>query len=717
MTDATKQARPYWAAEPDIKELAPRLLERFMLHMRSLDRSGRWSRMRAMLSSYYGTGTDGARDSSAVIDAGEDGEVQELYINQVRPVVTTALGLIAVEVEMKPRPRNEDAKSLASVRLASSLMTAYEDETGGQTTKMQAALGALLSSSWSVVQEWRPTDGKEWARSPEGRPVYEGDASFMALPPWRIVYDFAALAAEKRKWCFFRRPMARFDLAAQFREAGEDEKAKRIETMDAEMTPQWVRWLGADFAASVRTLDVLLGEELPPEDVVWVWELRHIPSPALPQGRLVRFIEPDIVLWDSLALGVDYPYEKDELHAYEYCPERVVAGTAGHTAAFDLGAIQEMLDVAHSSMASRLNILGQIHIYGGQKNPETYALGQNATVFVGPDAPQVLEHSAMDPAVPTLADYFKASAAQAFALNNVVMGNPEKGMPASAQALQRAQAQQFHAVSQAEWVRFNKRFALGLLKLLKRFAKSPRVARLAGNARLYEVKEWQSDDLQLTETVDVEPVNPQSSTFEGRQATLELLKETGQPLPPDAILTFLQTGSLATITQSQTLDRELVEANVALLQRGIGPPQVDIQASLAAGAPQFIEPPPGTEVLRIMKSDPHHLAIPAYRGVLSSPATRGDVALVKACTEAIQLSMQYWAQLTPDECAAFGVPPLPTSMAMMGMGPPPPSGEEAPPEPGGPPPGMVDENPELPAPPEDPLTGAQPDASATGLVQ
>ena len=165
------------------------------------------------------------------------------------------------------------------------------------------------------------------------------------------------------------------------------------------------------------------------------------------------------------------------------------------------------------------------------------------------------------------------------------------------------------------------------------------------------------------------------------------------------------------------MQRELVEANVSLLQDGVGPPPVDPVASLDQGQPVFVPPPDGAKALIILKSDPHHLAIPAYLGVLASPTSRENPAIVKAATEAIQLSLQYWQMLTPDEAMCFGIPPLASQLMMAGMPPgaPQPGGEGEPPS--GPKAGDGIEEAKLPAPPEDPLTGDHEDAGATGLTQ
>lgn len=675
--------------------------------------------MRMALSSYYGRGTDGMRDTGELQDSGEDGEITELHVNQSRPIINNTLSLIAgMDPVMKAEPRNSDSKALAQVRFAQALIEAYDTQLSSTELEIDCVRGGLIMSSMTLGQSWESREGKEWTRDENGEVLYEGDIDLFKLPPWRCAFDFAASHQAKRKWGLFYRQVSRWDTAAKLEESGDMEGARRVRdfVVGAPTVPTRV-------TSRLMSLDALLGERLPGEDVVWVWELRHLPTPALPDGRLVRFVEPDVVIWDSMAQQVKYPYE--ELHLYEFSPERVVTNWMGHTGAFDLGALQEFSDLCTASIATTVNINGQMHLWSPDTSPpNVHELSTGNNVLSSQTQPVPLEYPALKPEVLAALEWAVETARGTMALNNVVMGQPDKGMPASAQALQRAQAQQYHAVAQGERIRLRRDNVNGQLKLLKRFARSPRMAVLGGKGRQYELKEWQSTDIDEVALFSVKMVDPVSASFEGRQAILEHLMEMGAVKTPDALLTFLQTGSLAAVTATETARRELVEANVAKLQRGIGPPPVDAEASKLSplGLPVFVLPPNGGEILVLSRMDPHHLAIPAYFGVLSAPPTREDPAMTAACTEAIQLSLQYWASLTPDECMAFQIPPLPSKMAMAMGGMPPSEGmppgapPDGPPEVDGAPP-STDEGPDLPSPPENPLTGGREDSGATGLVQ
>ena len=736
---AAIDARVYWAAERDQTALIARCMERFEWHLSALKASGRWESMRSTLSCYYGNGTDGERDANSLRDAGEDGEVVEMHTNQIAPVIANTMSLIVGQwPEVKPRAKNESAKSLAETRLALELHKAYEEKSSGQSRIIDCVRGALLASAWNLGHAWAPQDGKEFALDAQGAPIYEGDIQTFVLPPWRCVYDFAAPDESSRKWTLFRRPMSRWDVAANVENrAAKTTEDKKVNAALAEKIRQhggtgstWRTRLGA-LTGQMKSLDALFGEHLPDEDVVWVWELRHLPTPALPAGRLVRFIEPDIILWDSIELQVEYPYESDQLHVREYAPERVVTGGAGHTSAFDLGGYQELIDIGTAAMASTLNINGQNRFWA-QEAVTPRSLGINGTVLETSSKPEVLNFPALNEGVVGAISWAKEGLRERMALNNVVMGQPDKGMPAQAMALLKATAIQYHAVAQGDFVKLVKWNANSRLRLLKRFARSERTLTLAGKGRAYEAKKWSEKDIAGVEGFDCEAVNPSANSFENLSAIGEMFVTRGL-MSPESYLAFVQTGSLEQGLSAKTAQKELVESNVDLLQSGVGLPPVDMKAmgpiaqqhaeatmqAEASGMPPppqpipvFAKTPEGQKVLRILRSDPHHLTIPAYAAVLNSPASRDDATLMQVATEAIQLSLSMWQSLSPDEAACYGIPPLPSQAMAAGM---PPGGPDAG-GPGGPPGGPPKGPPSGEGAPEegdiqqpkDPTTGAAP---------
>jgi hypothetical protein len=264
MADGTATSRPYWANEREPTALIQRCLERFSWHMQLLKASGRWSSMMALISAYYGSGTDGQRDSGALQDAGDDGETVEMHTNQVRPVIANTMSLIVGQwPEVKPRAVNQSAKALAESRLAMDLHEFYENRTSGRERIIDAVRGGLLASSWVVGHAWAPQDGKEWAIDGEGTPIYEGDFNSFVLPPWRCVWDFAAADSNSRKWVLFRRPVSRYDTAANL-DAKKPELAEKLrQHVDTSSSAAWAKAFTGAELASIKSIETLLGEKLP----------------------------------------------------------------------------------------------------------------------------------------------------------------------------------------------------------------------------------------------------------------------------------------------------------------------------------------------------------------------------------------------------------------------------------------------------------------------
>lgn len=722
--------RTYWASELNQKRLVGRALERMAWHLAAMRSIGRWDSAMRSMRAYFGHGLDAAQDSNSLRDRGEQGEVTAMHVNRLRPVVQSIHSIVCgVRPALKPVATNADAASAAETRFAVGLNEFYQHKLRASTLEESAMRLALLAGSCAYVQRWAPSAGAEIAYDiDEDRVVYEGDIEEFLVPPWRIAFEEPV--APHPRWCLFRARESRFDLAARVKdETNRDKLLSASVRAEAETYGQRIS------ALEIRTLDrhtqLLMGEDIRVEDEVWVWELRHLPTPALPLGRLVRFCEPDIILFDSLFAGepppdvegmevpqqqaTAYPYE--ELHAYEVCPERNPASGKGHSLVFDLGALQEFHDVCTASIATTVNLMGMPHLWSPTGSaPQVHQLSTGPTVLESAQAPQVVSFAALKPEVVEAAQWAASTMNAVAALNDVVMGNPQKGMPASAQALQRAQAVSFHAPTQGDWIRLIGQVANGRLRILKRFAKTERVAEIAGGGDTWELRQWSRADIANVPRFQVEPINPMSATFEGRQAIAEQMGVQG-----DALFDFVTTGSLRKVTEQRTLQLELVERNKALLMRGVGLAPVDMAASMAKGAPVFVED--GAEHVSILRSDPHHLAIPAYLSTLNSPEARADARQATAALDAVSESLRLWLTLTQDECVAFGIPPLPSTLAANALGsaaaPVAPDPAPAQPQTGEARKPMVGAQPEaaseLPSPPENPLTGEKQSADALAV--
>jgi hypothetical protein len=468
-----------------------------------------------------------------------------------------------------------------------------------------------------------------------------------------------------------------------------------------------------------------------------VWELRHLKSPALPNGRRILFVNSECVLSDSVTTdeaGVvadfGYPFGK-ELYAYTAAPERVPGLPDGHTAFFDLLSMQEGIDLSASIMASAINAGGLQNLYvprGANVTASKLTGALNVVEYDGNQRPEAQDNLSINPAVQAWAEMCIGWMRQRVSLNDVVMGEPSKGMPAQAMALLRAQAVEFHSRLQAAYERLVQRTRTGILKLLKQYATTERVALVSGKANSWALKHFKSQDLTGVDRFVVESVNPVLKTLAGKVGFAQPLLDNGQ-INIQEYLQLVSTGRMEPILRFAQDNQARIQKEKEMLMQGIGMPPVQMQMG-PDGAPMPVLMPDGSPIfiddgaphVRPLITDTHWIDIPEYLGVLAMPEVRDNPQVVKAVTEIVDFKLRLWRQMDMGLIMLLkGVPPPPPPM-MMGGTPPPasgggPSGTKPPASgatdiagpPGAPPVSM-------PQPPKNPITGQQDLAASPGLA-
>lgn len=732
----------YWAAEPLSYDVACRALDKFAGGLARARQTQQFDVTKRMLMTYYGWGESG-RDTSRVQLGGEQGELAMFVHNTLRPRVAQQIALIAGQRPgVKPVATNTDSASTAQAVLADGLRQYFERTLGIPAVETDTVRGGLLClQHWAVVS-WKRAKGQPLAVGEDGRIEYEGGPEVDSVPWWRCIADPLARTPQQRNWVIWRKPGNRFALAAEYPQAAE--YLRNSIGSDIRASYDWGAQLGQDALTDFVAFDTLLGDSLDAEEGVWVWEVRHIPTPALPKGRLVRFVSPDCVLFDSAAFvegqpatpqtdgyaaaeaqqmeGRDVGYPYDELVAYDYSPERVVGTNNGHSGLRDVLGIQQLFDVCTTTAATTVNLFGRPHLWAGPegaKGINAQAMSTGPVILETPTRPEVVKFEALSSDIAKVGAWAKEMADEAGGLNETVMGSPPAGMPAKAQALQRAQAVQVHQTANAGYMRLVENIASGVLSVAKRFARTQQTAEIAGKAGAWELKQWQREDIAGVRRFSCEVVDPLTQSFEGRQAQAEFLAERGW-ISREGYFAFMATGTMREPLEADNARLELLAQHKELLRQGIGLPPIDMQATAQA---QMADPMAGPVFMatdkpcvRLARMDPHWLTVPEYYSVLLSPAARENPAIVEAVTSVVQESMRLWASMSADELAAMRGPPLPSQVGLSAM----PAG--APEEDGGetgevtPPSGLEAKRDEdLPKPPKDPINSSTEGTEALAL--
>ena len=706
----------YWASETDSAKAVGELVIRVRRYRESLRSTGRADRMRRAWMAYQGWGPRMDADGTRLLPAGEAGESVQMNVNQFAATVNQAVVLTTSnKPAVKAIAANNDFESLAQAQLAEALNDYYDRELAISDREHEATLNmVLLSEAWVVI-DWDATAGEPYTVDEEGKPIKSGDVRCYTLTPFDVGVDPDLHDVESATWFAYRRRVNKYDLAAQYPKQKDKllvmgRKDQTFDAMDEQQSSFEFR--------RRRSIQ-------PDTDCVYVWEFRHKPSPALPNGRRILFVDENCILADTVQTddgGVvsdfGYPFGT-ELMAWSAAPERIPGTSDGHTSFFDLLSLQEGLDLSASIMVSAINSGGLQNLYvprGANITADKLTGALNVIEYDGAERPVAESNLSINPAVQAWAEMCLTWMRQRVSLNDVVAGEPTKGMPAQAMALLRAQAVEFHSRLQSAYERMVQRLRTGILKMLQRYAKTERVALVAGKANTWTLKHFTSDSLSGVDRFVVEPVNPVLKTLAGKVGFAQPLLEQGQ-ISPQEYLQLISTGRMEPILRFAQDNQARIQREKEMLMQGIGlpPPMVGPMGPMLdpSGLPLFADD--GQPHIRPLITDTHWSDIPEYLGVLAMPEVRDNPQVVKAVTEVVDYKLRLWRTMDPAYIVLLkGLPPPPPMMPGMMGGPPqampggpPPGG--APPSPEGAPPGL--EGPpggpdvKLPQPPPNPITG------------
>ncbi len=723
-------SQSYWAAELDSERAAGNVAERIRRYRVWLKESGRADRMRRGFSAFYGRSPDGQGDTARVTASGEQGEFVDVTTNDYATLVTqTAVRTTANKPAFKAIATNADSASMEQASFGQDLMD-YYSKTHSITDRdyEMVMIGGICSEGWEVFG-WDATAGKNLTDFAVGPPTNEGDIRVHSTTPFRVAYDPDAEDIDSLQWGAFKRRFNRFDLAKSL-DSRNPEAAAKLRAMGNDNSREW--------EGSEDDLD--LGYRLRSDisgDLVWVWEFRHLPSPSLPNGRLLRFVTAECVVYDSIQtvkneaggvlVGEDgapqvedagYPY--DDLHMERYCPDNVIGSIAGHTASFDLLGLQELKDTLATQTMTAANAGGVSNLWTPTGDKPTVSSVVGAMNFVqSKTQPVPLEGVQLSDQVPAAAEFVDRQMMRRCGESDVSMGEVPKGMPGNLAALLEAKTVQYHSRGQASFAHVLERGRTGILKILKRFAKSERVAVLGGVANGYKHKAWTAKDLTNVDRFVVESINPLTQTYAGKMDAAKELLEHGMIENPQQYLLLRETGRLEPLLESTEANLMRIRKEKEMLQTGIGLPPVDVAKSFQTGIPAFIFD--GRPAIRPLIWDKHWESIQEDLGVLAMPQVRDNTKITTAVMGVVEERLRLMKLMDPVMLAVLKCPPEIANAIFMAANPlaAMPTDGTQPPKPGAttatePPkqpetPGLPNGAPRIPAakPPKDPITGVQ----------
>jgi hypothetical protein len=560
--------------------------------------------------SYYGFYYE---NGHSITFGGETGELVNLPMNHYRNIASHMLTMVtATRPAFQARSVNTDAKSQIQTNLANGLLDYYMREKRLEQDLKKAVEYAIVMGSGYIKMQWNATTGDivdyiepeyevdefgevvldeegEPIVAIEGVPLYEGDIEFDVLSPFDVLFD-PNKSGNKHDWQLCRSFKNKFDLIAKYPEF--KEKILALKTKQKSSPKSRI-----SLSAFDETTDVA------------VYEFFHRPSEALPKGRYVLYLDSDIVLEDTVMIYKNLPI-------FRIAHSEILGTPFAYTAMFDLLPIQDAVNSLYSTIMTNQNNFGVQNIYvtrDADIQIEQISGGMNF-IQGNPNTapPQPLNLTSTPAEIFNFVKMLEQGMETLSGVNSVARGNPESSLKSgNALALIQSQALQFISGLQQSYIQLIEDVGTNVIELLKTFAKTPRVAAIAGVANATLIKQFNSDDLSSISRVIVDAGNALSQTTAGKVEMASQMMQMGIITTPEQYISVINTGKLDTMIEGQNKELLLVRAEKEKLIDGT------------------------TEVIAVL-TDNHNLHIREHSSVLADPDLRMDAELVQRTLNHIQ---------------------------------------------------------------------------------
>lgn len=604
--------KEYWATKPT-EEIGSYLQSKIDNYSEYIDITGMMSLWKKSYRTFY----NGFYNAGRVQDYGEQGEYKKFSVNHYKNLLQH---LKVLTTQRRPsfdaKAANTDYKSMAQTVLANGLLDYYMRQKRLEVFTNQAVLKGLLYGEGYIHSYWDPSIGKEFSvddmpddnlkesamevvredtMDEDGEDikqqiVREGDIVTETLSPINVIRNPRHKNTEDNEWYIIRRFKNRYELAAKY-----PEFADEIKTTDNKYENE----------DDVRLEKI--SAELFDEDIIPVYTMYHKSTAAVPDGRQIEFINSDTIMFDGILQYPDIPLIK-------IIPDWLDNTIFGYTIGFDLLPIQESLDMITSSIITNQNAFGVSSITaskGSGVEVSTLSGGMKLIEFNGDKKPEPLD---LLRTAPELFNFFQTLTHMAETIsgvNSVARGNPESNLKSGAAlALVQSMAIQFSSDLQNSYTQMLEDLGTLLINMLKKFAKTPRIAMIAGKNKKGYMKEFSADDLNQIERVLVERGNALSRTLAGRVNLAENLLKNGFVKTGEQYMEVLQTGKLEAMIEGETSEILLVRSENQKILDGENPP--------------------------VTVLDNHVLHINEHKTIISSPEARENPGLVQIVLNHIQ---------------------------------------------------------------------------------
>ncbi|TGN09974.1 hypothetical protein [Leptospira bandrabouensis] len=515
---------PYWALLTG-QELGEKLDTKIENYYRAVTSSGQLATWKKIYTELNTVVTDGA----SIKNRGRNGEYKKIKINNLRSFKTNLTSLVTeVRPKFTVQATNTDFQSQTQTKLARGLLDYYLSEKRLEVILKDVISNGLDYGRGWISLEWSPTIGNIISVDENGKPVYDGDLKFTAHNELDVIRPIQK-QSDGEPWVIIRKKVNKYDLIASFPEFAEEISGLEYDWKDIER--------------NIYTEHTSFIED---DETVALYEFRHKKCESLPEGRLVQFLNSEIILIDT-----PLPYDNIAVFSFDTAPLQDI--TFAYSPLYDLLPLFEAYNKLVSTILTNQANLGSTNIgipKGSNFDYHTISEGMNILEYdtsAGQITPINLLQTPGE--IFQFINSLEQMATKISGVNPVRRGETGAlgaNASGSAYALFVAQSVSFNINLQHSYNMLLESVGTCLVSILKNFATVPRIANISGVNNEYYVKEFSGDDLKLVNRVKVSIGNPLSDTISGKISIAQDLMSKNA-LTPQEYIQVITTGNLDTV--------------------------------------------------------------------------------------------------------------------------------------------------------------------------
>jgi len=567
---------------------------------------------------------------------GEQGELIRMGIPQARSIIRQTVSVLTKErLAFKAIAETQGADVMADLQLGDAVAEQIINNEEMDRKNEAVLEHAMVTGTgfWRVV--WATDEGSPYAATDEGVIAYEGKVEVTVPLIQDVTYDVRIPNPAEWQWAQCRVIRNRWDLVAQHPDLKEE-----IIALPEVMEDYSMRSRSQEFASE--------------NDLVYVYEVYHKPTPAMPMGRMIMYSDDRTIYFDG-------PNYYGCIPIIPVMPEPIYGMGYGYPILSNLLPSQEMFDHSMSAIATNHSNLAVQNVAcpRGANVDVMSIMGMNYIMYTQQNAsgggkPEPLNLLQSAPETYKFADVLAKYMLQVSPINSTIRGDLPPGVTSgTAIATLTANSLEFlNGLSKTVQLALERVITLAV-NIESKFAMTERSVTMEGKNNKSSTKNYVGDDLKNVKKFKMQRINPLMQTLAGRLDTAEKLLQNGVVKSTQDYVSILDGAPLSQLTEGESSENELIQAeNTALMQR---------------------------EPVIALITDTHPLHILKHKALLNDPAVRFSNEMVQEVLAHIEDHARLqqtgdpflMAMATTGKMPEGGPPPPPGGQGGSGAGGPP----------------------------------------------